>query len=154
MVVRGAKQPAQTLQPAQTREPATHGCQPCEVVLPWVHKALAGQGRTKRVALAAKAWILAFFIHACAPPGTSSLELHNLTLLLPPLPEDVDTADADAATVDGSGLPSPSLLAHVFVAATGSGGSSRPQVVLRGVTLVTGACRWVVLGCVGAAIGA
>ncbi|KAG2446974.1 hypothetical protein HYH02_008128 [Chlamydomonas schloesseri] len=67
--------------------------------------------------------------------GSSSLELHNLTLLLPPMPE--------AATASGSGALPPSVLAHVIEAVAGNSGSSsssRAQVLLRGVTLVVGSC--------------
>ena len=69
------------------------------------------------------------------PAGDSSLELRNLTLLLPPLPEEAATA----ATAGSAGALPPSLLAHVIEAV--GGGGNRAQVVLRGVTLVAGACR-------------
>ncbi|KAG2423180.1 hypothetical protein HXX76_010948 [Chlamydomonas incerta] len=68
----------------------------------------------------------------------SSLELRNLTLLLPALPP--EEVESDGAAAGGVGVLPPSLLAHVIQAVGGSSGSSRPQVVLWGVTLVTGAC--------------
>ncbi|KAG2425562.1 hypothetical protein HXX76_013606 [Chlamydomonas incerta] len=87
--------------------------------------------------------------------GDSTLELHNLTLLIPALPNGVSGAASTAADAGPEDLPA-SVLSHVFQAESslvgtagggaaggdgaGDRGAGRVRVLLQGITLVASTC--------------